>query len=274
MAVQQRSINLESLEERKKKELEFHNLHRDLAFAAGAPKDTYELLHGNKKYYSVVEKSHRYIDEWFQKHIPGKVFFDYACGNGEMAIKAASMGSALAIGLDISDVSVGNARKAAEKLGVADRCIFVQGDCENTGLPNGCADVILCSGMLHHLDLKHAFPELERVLGSGGRILCIEALAYNPIIKLYRLLTPSMRTEWEKNHILSMRDVRFAGQFFNFGEVRYWHLLSIMAVPFRNFMGFKPMLSLLGQLDDVVLRVPGLRLLAWQFTFELLKKPE
>ena len=40
-----------------------------------------------------------------------------------------------------------------------------QGDCENTGLPNTCVDVILCCGMLHHLDLSYAFPEIRRAAG-------------------------------------------------------------------------------------------------------------
>ncbi len=34
----------------------------------------------------------------------------------------------------------------------------------------------------------------------GERILCIEALDYNPTIKLYRMCTPDMRTKWEKAH--------------------------------------------------------------------------
>ena len=44
----------------------------------------------------------------------------------------------------------------------------------------------MCCGMLHHLDLSYAFPELRRILSLEGKILAIEALDYNPIIKLYR----------------------------------------------------------------------------------------
>jgi len=72
----------------------------------------------------------------------------------------------------------------------------------------------MCAGMLHHVELSYAFPELRRVLKPGGRILAAEALNYNPAIKLYRNLTPSLRTAWEKDHILSLKDVRFAQRFF------------------------------------------------------------
>jgi ubiquinone/menaquinone biosynthesis C-methylase UbiE len=203
--------------ERKKSELEFHNACRDKKEVADLPHDTYELLHGNKKYYTTVERSRLYVENWLRSHVSGKVFLDYACGNGEQAIKAAQFGSSMSIGLDISDVSVGNAQAASREAGVAERCFFVQGDCENTGLPDESVDVVLCSGMLHHLDLSYAFPELRRILKKGGVILGVEALDYNPAIKLYRTLTPQMRTDWEKNHILSFKDIRFARRFFEIG---------------------------------------------------------
>ena len=126
----------------------------------------------------------------------------------------------------MSAESVENAEKDALKAGVSEKTIFIQSDAENTGLPSESFDIILCSGMLHHLDLNNAFPELERLLAPGGTIFCVEALDYNPIIKLYRNLTPGMRTEWEKAHILSMKDVKFAQKFFNLGKINYFHIFS------------------------------------------------
>src|SRR6185437_13709875 len=137
------NVDLMKLPDRKRKELEFHNQNRDTALTAQLPKDTYELLHGNRKFYSTVGLSRTYIDQWLAGHVPGKVFLDYACGNGLNAIKAAKMGAALAIGLDISDVSVANAVENAKEAGVAENTAFVQGDCENTGLPDNSIDVII-----------------------------------------------------------------------------------------------------------------------------------
>ena len=79
------------------------------------------------------------------------VFLDYACGNGSNAIAAAKAGAKLSIGLDISDVSVQNCRRFATDAGVTSNSYFIQADAENTKLPDNSVDVIICSGMLHHL---------------------------------------------------------------------------------------------------------------------------
>lgn len=254
---------LENLSERKRRELEFHDRDRDRSKIKDMDSDTYERFYGNKKYYEATGLSKRYADDWIRTHAPGKVFLDYACGNGENAIKAARAGAKLSIGLDISPVSVANARADAASAGVTANTVFVQADAEDTRLPDESIDVVTCHGMLHHLDLSYAFPELRRILAPGGRILAVEALDYNPAIKLYRALTPDMRTEWEKAHILSLKDVRFASRFFAIGEIRYWHITSIIGPHAR------PLMPLLNMVDGILTRIPLVRLLAWIFTFEL-----
>ena len=261
------------LGDRKWKELEFHNQNRDKKLSASLPNDTYELLHGNKKYYQTTETSQNYITEWFKAHLPGKVVLDYACGNGPLAIRSAQLGAAFSVGIDISDVSIQNASTEAKQLGLAERTCFMQADCESTGLPDNSFDVIICSGMLHHLDLSFAFPELRRVLKPGGVILAVEALDYNPLIKLYRNLTPSMRTEWEKAHILSLKDVKFASRFFEIGSIRYFHILSPLAVFAARIPGFSKLaLPLFNWIDSWLTRTPLVRLMSWQFIFELKKR--
>ncbi len=254
---------LSDLEERKLKELEFHNQDRDRELVETYDRDTFEKLHGNKKFYRTVGLSRKYVADWIARNAPGKVFLDYACGNGLNALEAARAGADLSIGLDISNVSIENARRASREAGLGERTSFLQGDCENTGLPAGSIDLCLCSGMLHHLDLSYALPELRRILRPGGVILAIEALDYNPAIKLYRRLTPQMRTEWEKSHILSYRDLAFASRFFEVRDVRHWHLFSIAA-------SFLPAaLPLLNSLDLLALRLPLFQRMSWMFTFEL-----
>ena len=133
-------------------------------------------------------------------------------------------------------------------------------------LAAGLIGTNICSGMLHHLDLACAFQELQRILAPGGVILGVEALDYNPLINLYRQLTPDMRTDWEKAHILSLKDLRFAKKFFDLGEVRYWHVVSIIGGKFPI------LLPLLDAVDVALTRIPGIQLMAWIFTFELKSK--
>jgi len=255
------------LDERKRKELELHDRDCDRRVIADLDSDTYERFYGNKKYYAATEDSKQYVENWIKLRAPGRVFLDYACGNGENAIRAAKAGATLSIGLDISRVSVANARTDAAAAGVADRCLFVQADAENTMLPDRSIDIAICSGMLHHLDLSYAFPELRRILAPGGAILAVEALDYNPFIKLYRMLTPAMRTDWEKAHILSHKDLRFASRFFEVCDVRYWHMFGILGPHIR------PLQGALNRLDRVVTKIPLLRLMSWMFTFELRSGP-
>jgi len=257
---------LSSLNERKLKELEFHNRYRDNLVAEDLPKDTYEKIYGNKKFYRTVELSRNYVEHWIRQHCKGKIFLDYACGNGANAIRAAKEGASLAVGIDISDISVENARKIALREGVAAHTFFLQGDCENTGLPDACIDVAICSGVLHHLDLVCAFSELSRILKRDGIILAIEALDYNPLIKLYRNMTPQMRTEWEKSHILSYRDLRLARKFFEVRNIKHWHLFSIAGAYAPSFLPF------LNLLDRIFLKLPLIKMMSWMFTFELHKK--
>ncbi|MEW6365148.1 MAG: methyltransferase domain-containing protein [Acidobacteriota bacterium] len=254
-----------ALEQRKRDELEFHNRIRDEAARKDLSDRKLQELHGNSRYYRTVRKSNAFVDDWIARNSPGRVLLDYACGNAHNALKAARAGAELSIGLDLSDVSIHNARELARSQGLEQGTFFLQGDCESTGLPDGCIDVCICSGMLHHLDLSYALPELRRILSPGGVVLAVEALAYNPFIRLYRALTPEMRTEWERKHILSMKDVAFARRFFEVNDIRHWHLFSIAGAFFPSAMG------LLDAVDAAILRVPGIKMMSWMFTFEMRK---
>ena len=135
-------------------------------------------------------------------------------------------------------------------------------------MPDASIDRILCSGMLHHVDLSYALPEMRRILKPGGKILAVEALDYNPAIKLYRMLTPDMRTEWEKAHILSLKDLKFASRFFEIENIKFWHVLGYISgkIPF--------LFPFLDKLDLILEKIPYIQRMAWIFTFELVKKTE
>ena len=259
---------VEALPERKRRELEFHDRDRDRSRQSELSPEERKTYYGNRKYYDTTDLSKSYVDHWIGSHAPGKVFLDYACGNGANAIAAAQAGAALSIGLDISPISIQNARADARKAGVSNATVFVQADAENTKLPDHCVDLVICNGMLHHLDLSVAFPELQRILAPGGKLLAYEALNYNPLIKLYRSLTPAMRTDWEKHHILSMKQVRYAREFFDIGEIRFWHITSVLGAHARW------LLPALNSVDQLLTKLPLVRLMAWIFTFELLSKKQ
>lgn len=258
-----------SLSERKIAERDFANKMRNVSNISEAKqeKDTYEKLYGNKKYYNTVGVSRKYTKEWLAENTPGRICLDYACGNGGNTIRMAELGAELSIGIDISDLSVENAKSLAGEANVSENTYFLQADCENTGLADNSIDTIICSGVLHHMDLHYAYPELYRILKKGGKIIAIEALNYNPVIKQYRNRTENMRTEWEKNHILSYKDLKLAKEYgFSVKNIKHWHLFSILGVKAPSMLPF------FNAIDKVVLKIPGIKLMSWMFSFELVKE--
>lgn len=255
------------LNARKILEIEFHDRDRDENFLKVIENEpeVYQEFYGNKKYYKTTRRSTDFIHNWIKKEVANKVFLDYACGNGDYAFFAAEFNPAMSLGFDISPVSVNNANKKA-KVNKISKIRFFQADAEDTKLPDNSIDVILCSGMLHHLDLSYAFPEMRRILKPGGKILAVEALDINPLIKLYRRRTPKMRTAWESKHILSLKDVEFSRRFFELEEIKYWHVAGYVGGKFPF------LLNSLEKLDLLLEKIPLIQRFAWIFTFELVKK--
>jgi ubiquinone/menaquinone biosynthesis C-methylase UbiE len=253
------------LEPRKQEEAGFHDADRI------GHKDEVAGSTPNRRFYESANHVGEYMEQWFNKRVPGTVFLDYACGNGIQTLRALKHNAVLGVGIDVSEVSVSNARETASRAGVADRAYFLQRDCENTGLPDNSFTSCLCSGMLHHLDLNRALPELHRIMAPGGRVLAMEALAYNPFIRLYRSRTPELRTEWESQHILSLKDVKLAQRWFRVENIKYFLMAAPLATLLPSGMPRSIGLQLGHAIDAIATRIPLLQLWSWQFSFELVK---
>jgi ubiquinone/menaquinone biosynthesis C-methylase UbiE len=248
---------------RKKIEADFHDY-----IAAKEQEDPASLT--NKKFYAITRSSKVFIDRWLDEHCrPGVNVLDYCCGRGDVSLPVARRQVNL-IGIDISPNSVETTRRRLAEEGLAARADIRVADAESTGLPDSHFDVIVCSGVLHHLELSSAFRELARVLKPTGKIICIEAMAHNPVFQAYRRRTPELRTEWETDHILGRQSIQLAGRYFENVEPHFFHLVDLMAVPFRNRERiFNLLLGILGGIDRLVLKLPGLRWWAWQCVFIL-----
>lgn len=256
------------MQNRKEVEREFHNQVRD-------PNDNSHEGHdshaANKRFYKVTRRSVEFVSDWLTVNCRGKVVLDYCCGDGENALRMAKKHEAArAVGIDISDVSIANARRRAAEAGLTDRTEFLVGDAEKTPFADGTFDIVLCSGVLHHLDVSAAFPELARILKPGGKILAVEALGVNPVFQLYRKLTPTLRTEWETEHILGLGEIAFAGKWFSGVKKNYFHLAVVPAAFLHAVPAlFEPARLVGDALDDVLMRIPIINRLAWQVVFEL-----
>lgn len=257
-------------EDRKHQEAEFHDILRDEKLKDNSLE--FERLTSNYKFYSITRKSQNFVDSFLIKNCYDKKVLDYCCGDGDLAIFLAENG-AEAFGIDISPVSIQNAKKEAEKRGLKNASFFVM-DAEKLEFDDNFFDLIICSGVLHHLNIGKAYQELFRVIQPGGKIICDEPLAYNPIFQLYRKLTPHLRTKWEAEHILKKKDIKLAEKYFRKVEKRFFHLFVLLVVPFRNVpFIFNPLLTFLGFIDFLILRLPLVKWWAWQIIF-ILSKPK
>jgi ubiquinone/menaquinone biosynthesis C-methylase UbiE len=61
---------------------------------------------------------------------------------------------------------------------------------EATTFPDNSFDLICGSSILHHLNLDKACAEIRRILRPDGGAVFIEPLGHNPLINMFRKLTP------------------------------------------------------------------------------------
>src|SRR3989344_6650711 len=257
-------------ENRKEQEAAFHDAVRN----EDLKKDSAEFsrLTSNRKFYSITRQSLGFTEEWLRQRCQDKKVLDYCCGNGELTMTLAKKG-AHAYGIDISPLSIENAKKAAAGQGLSQTTNFSVQDAEHMTFEDNFFDVIVCHGVLHHLDVKKAFPEIARVLKPDGKVIAAEPLAYNPVFQLYRKMTPHLRTEWEAHHILTKADIFESIKSFDGIEMRFFHLIVLAIVPFRNTAVFKPLLGFFEFIDDLILKIPFFKWWAWQVIF-ILSKPK
>ena len=187
-------------------------------------------------------------------------------GCSEGGVTPLARKGAIVVGIDISDAAIAKLTDAIAKEGLAERATARVMDAHNLDLPDDSLDIICCSGVLHHLDIERAARSWARALKRTGYAVMLEPMALNPLIALYRRLTPSMRTEDE--HPLRPKDFRILRDYFESVEVRGYVLTSLASLIWAflpNVWSLKERSQrLLEALDDWLLRAfPTLTYICW-----------
>jgi len=193
------------------REKEFHNE----AFATNKRKRV-------KKYYKTTDRSKQFYRDKIHDNVTGKKVLEYGCGPGSQAFSLAKAGADVTA-IDISDVAIDQTKEEADQQGVEIECYVM--DAENLTFDDKSFDRVCGSGILHHLDLDRCYKELRRVLKPGGSGIFFEPMGYNPVINLYRNMTPDLRTDDE--HPLLNEDFDLAEQYFDEVHPHFFHLTSI-----------------------------------------------
>jgi SAM-dependent methyltransferase len=144
-----------------------------------------------RRLYAVIERH--------TQDLTGKVVLDYGCGPGGDLVKYLRAGALKVCGMDISESYIGRAKALCAAKGYAPERYDVRVmDAHHLDYAAGTFDYVIGRGILHHLDVRVARHSLHRVLKTGGRMLFAEPLAGNPMLKLFRRLTPRARTKDER----------------------------------------------------------------------------
>lgn len=106
--------------------------------------------------HEISEANHRILNPFTDEKLmllgqvcrlePGQRQLDLACGKGEMPCRWAQTFGITGLGVDISTVFLGAARKRAEELGVAELVTFNRADAADRDVADGAYDLVSCIG--------------------------------------------------------------------------------------------------------------------------------
>jgi ubiquinone/menaquinone biosynthesis C-methylase UbiE len=168
--------------------------------------------------------------------------------------------------VDVSAVAIEHARVEAERRSVAGHIEFAVMNAEELNLNTRSFELVCGLGVLHHLDLQQALREASRVSTADGVAVFVEPLAHNPVLRLYRRLTPAQRTVDEQP--LRAEDLETLQRHFAKTEIAYFHLLTMLALPLAGGTSFEPVIGRLEALDRLAFLSP-LRRWAWMVGMRL-----
>ncbi len=195
------------------------------------------------------------------------------CGSGWITAELAAMG-AIVNAFDISQEAVANTQTFLAARRLLGKCTVRKMSAEKCDYPDAQFDVIVGFAILHHLDLDRSLPELHRMLKPGGTALFAEPLGGNPLLNLYRQLTPQYRTPDERPLLLPEFSARVA-MFKSFRHEEFY-LTSLAPLflsgcfPFKGRM--RKAFDFCSRLDrKILMRFPRAGNWAWYTLLELRK---
>lgn len=202
-----------------------------------------------------------FFDELLSLADSGDVL-DYGCGEGAYSALHLAQNGRKVTAIDLSPVGIERAKARARERGVEELIDFKVMNAERLDFPDSSFDVVAGNGVIHHLDLDRALGEVARVLRPGGAAIFLEPMGHNPLINLYRSRTPEQRSEDE--HPLKLSDLGVLERHFETVDARYFHLLTLAALPFSGRRRFGRLVERLDAADRALFRMaPWAQRLAW-----------
>jgi len=197
--------------------------------------------------------------EYLYQNIKNKKVLDYGCGVGSLTEKVVRGNPEKIVGIDISNVSIERAIEKAKNKNL--KIEYIVDNCEKSNFKSETFDVIFGSGILHHLDLRISIKEISRLLKKDGRMIFIEPLGTNPLINIYRKLTPRSRSKDE--HPFLKRDFNFLKNIYGEVKIKYYGFFTLIFFFLYKNPENSKIFKILSYLDTVMFKFNIFKFLAW-----------
>ena len=211
------------------------------------------------KFYKAIYNSSEDFLKYLKSYAKDSLILDYGCGIGSFVKKVAEYNPKKITGIDISEISIEKAKRNTKDLKI--KTDFKVENCEKTSFNNNSFDIIYGTGVIHHLQIEKSLDEIFRILKPNGNLLFIEPLGTNPIINLYRKLTPKARSVDE--HPLIEKDLDYIKKKFIDINIKYYGFLTLVFFLFYGSPKNSKFFYVLTSLDQFLFKFKIFRLFAW-----------
>ena len=228
-------------------------------------KEFHNKLQSNKKgrfeniFYRALYKMFEDFNDYISNKAKNNIVLDYGCGIGSITEKIAKSQPQKIFGIDISDVSINKAKNNSKGLNL--NINYSVDNCESTKFNNETFDLVYGSGILHHLELKVATKEINRILKKNGEMVFLEPLGTNLFINLYRKITPNSRSVDE--HPLIDEDFKYLNSLFNSVRINYYGFFTLLFFLFYRDPKNSWIYKISNKLDNFIFKFNFFKKLAW-----------
>ena len=209
------------------------------------------------------------IELFLRKKISGLKILDLGCLEGSISINLCRLGASCT-GIDVRDAHLRKAEFAARALGLHKRCSWIKGDITDHQLWASLSkyDVIICSGILYHMEAKAIVPLMKNMLkklNPNGLLIVDTNISSNALesVKISDKLTIWGRS-WLEHSDSASEEERLSASWSSYkNNVAFWMTERSLtnALAYSGFSGvfraLMPFHEWGHQTRDIWIAVPG-----------------
>ncbi len=151
---------------------------------------------------------------------------DFGCGEGMLTTQFALLGARVT-GVDVSPDLIDLARRRAELDRVSDRVRLLEGDVLELGaLRERSFDAIVCSAVLHHVEIEPVFERLLELAKPGARVVVQEPVVFSSALRRIRDVVPVAKDVSPGERQLTRSDVDYLASRLRDPRIRYFRLTA------------------------------------------------